>query len=135
MTQNGTRGKRKNMPKKQVQWRRAAATGIASCRVWAKILEFVVGRSITMNSLDWDGIVVRKLSYIQEGCPDYWTLVLCHGEMFSIDRIKTCPTLPIAPAEDRVGYPGAMSLSCLSANDAIKVTNKCVCLISPPHYE
>src|SRR5438876_10164464 len=88
MTQSGTRGKRKNMPKKQVQWRRAAATGIASCRVWAKILEFVVGRSITTNSLDWDGILVTKESYIQERCPDYWTLGL-HRHQDAFDRLIT----------------------------------------------
>src|SRR5207244_7583887 len=76
MTQNGTRGKRKNMPKKQVQWRRAAATGIASHRVCAKILELVVGRSTTTNSLDWDGILVTKEPYTKERCPDYWTLGL-----------------------------------------------------------
>src|SRR5207249_7541612 len=93
------------MPKKYAQWRRPAAAGIASQRVCAKILESVVGRSTTMNSLDGDGIVVRKLSYIQERCPDYWTLVLCQGEIRSIIRIKTCPTLPIAPLRIALAIP------------------------------
>ena len=49
---------------------------IPSQRVCAKILEFVLGRSTVANSLDESGIVIRKLSYIRERCPDYWTLGL-----------------------------------------------------------
>src|SRR6266496_3011695 len=63
------------MPKKYAQCRRAAATGIASQRVCAKILELVLGRSTTTHSLDWYGIVVRKLSHILVP-PEYWTLGL-----------------------------------------------------------
>ena len=40
----------------------AAATGIASQRVCAKMREFVLGRSILTNSLDESAIVVRIIS-------------------------------------------------------------------------
>src|SRR6266496_4955495 len=57
------------MPKKYAQCKRAAATGIASHRVCAKILELVVGRSTTTNSLDWDGILVTKEPLHQRALP------------------------------------------------------------------
>ena len=60
----------------------------------AKILEFVLGRSTTANSLDETGIVARKLSYILM-LPEYWTLVLRTG-MQSIARIKAFLALPTA---------------------------------------
>src|SRR6266496_4802234 len=78
------------MPKKYAQCRRAAATGIASQRVCAKILELVLGRSTTTDSFDWGGIVVRKLSHVLV-LPAYWTLGL-HGGLRSITRITHCET-------------------------------------------
>ena len=45
------------MPKKYMQCRTPAATGMTSQRVCAKILEFVFGRSIATNSLEEVGIV------------------------------------------------------------------------------
>ncbi len=48
-----------------------------------------------MDSLDEDSIVIRKLSYIQERCRDYWTLGLRRREMGSV----TCITIFLGSAD------------------------------------
>src|SRR5207247_8031446 len=58
----------------------AAATGIASQRVWAKTREFVLGRSTFTNSLDERGILGKEcLSLLAPVQAANWTLGLYHG--------------------------------------------------------
>ena len=55
-------------------------TGMMSQRVWAKILEFVLGRSMVANSLDERGILGGNYLSLRPFVQwEYWTLDLCHA--------------------------------------------------------